>query len=63
MPSGGREPRVCVSNAELFTVREAMRGLNRIVDRIEAGDLDKAVLMRGGRMVAVVTRLGREGGG
>jgi hypothetical protein len=36
---------------------DAMRGLNRIVDRIEAGEIEKAVLMRGGRMVAVIRPL------
>lgn len=43
-----------VSNTELFTIRDAMRGLHLIVDRFESGGLDKAVLMRGKRMVALV---------
>jgi hypothetical protein len=52
---------ISVSNDELFTVREAMRSLNRIVDRIERGEIEKAVLMRNGRMVAVVCTLPSEG--
>jgi antitoxin (DNA-binding transcriptional repressor) of toxin-antitoxin stability system len=51
------ESSILVSNSELFTVRDAMRGLNRIVDRIERGEIEKAVLMRNGRMVAVVAPL------
>ena len=46
--------RILTENRELFTVRDAMRALNQIVDRLQAGELDQAVLMRGGRMVAIV---------
>ena len=49
--------RVAVSNEELFTVRDAMRGLNRIVDDIQAGVIDKAVLTRHGKMVCAVVPL------
>lgn len=52
-----RSERVVTCNEELFTVRDAMRELNRIVDRIESGELEKAVLMRRGKMVAVVAPL------
>lgn len=46
--------RVSIGNEELFTVRDAMRSLNRIVDDINGGVLEKAVLTRKGKMVAVV---------
>jgi antitoxin (DNA-binding transcriptional repressor) of toxin-antitoxin stability system len=46
---------ILVSNDELVTVRDAMRGLNRMVERLEAGDQDQYVLMHRGRMVAVLT--------
>jgi hypothetical protein len=52
------EPRVSIGNAELFTVRDAMRGLNRIVDDIVEGILGKAVLTRHGRMLCAVVPLG-----
>ena len=52
--------KVAVGNEELFTVRDAMRGLNRIVDDINAGTLEKAVLTRGGKMVAVIVAVGDE---
>lgn len=42
------------SNDELHTVRDAMRGLNRLVDDMAAGRVEKAVLTRHGQMVAVV---------
>jgi antitoxin (DNA-binding transcriptional repressor) of toxin-antitoxin stability system len=51
------EPTILVGNGELVTVRDAMRVLNRIVDRIESGEIEKAVLTRKGRMVAVVVPL------
>lgn len=59
IPEPRRSPHelVCVANNELFTVRVAMRELNRIVDRLQAGDLDHAVLMKGGQMVAEIRRL------
>ena len=53
-----RSARIPVGNEELFTVRDAMRSLNRIVDDLNDGALEKAVLMRKGKMVAVVTRVG-----
>lgn len=44
-----------VDNDELFTVRDAMRELNRIVDGLRGGvDPRKAVLMKHNQMVAVV---------
>jgi len=49
--------RVEVSNDELRTVRDAMRELNRLVDRLESGDAEKFVLTQRGRMRAVVVSL------
>lgn len=46
--------RVEVSNAELRTVRDAMRELNRLVDCLETGDAEKFVLTKRGQMRAVV---------
>ena len=48
---------VRVSNDELYTVRDAMRGLNRLVDRLEQGETDKIVLTQHNRMRAVVVSL------
>jgi hypothetical protein len=48
------EGKIQVGNTELFTVRDAMRSLNRIVDYLDEGSLDKAVLTRKGKMVAVI---------
>lgn len=47
-------PRIHVSNDELVSVRAAMRGMNRMVDQLESGEAEKFVLMKKGRMVAVV---------
>jgi antitoxin (DNA-binding transcriptional repressor) of toxin-antitoxin stability system len=46
------ESRVAVSNDELVTVRDAMRGLNRMVAQLQSGERDQFVLMQRGRMVA-----------
>lgn len=43
-----------VSNDELRTVRDAMRGLNQMIERLEAGDIEKFVLAKQHRMRAVV---------
>lgn len=48
---------VRVSNDELYTVRDAMRGLNRLVDRLEQGESDKIVLTQHNQMRAVVVSL------
>lgn len=47
-----RQTRVAVSNDELVTVRDAMRGLNRMVAQLQAGERDQFVLMHKGCMVA-----------
>jgi hypothetical protein len=46
--------KVEVSNAELRTVRDAMRELNRLVDCLERGEAEKFVLTKHGQMRAVV---------
>lgn len=48
---------VRVSNDELYTVRDAMRGLNRLVDRLEQGESEKIVLTQHNQMRAVVVSL------
>jgi PHD/YefM family antitoxin component YafN of YafNO toxin-antitoxin module len=50
---------VRVSNAELATVREAMRELNRLLDQLEHGDLEKIVLTQRNQMRAVLITLER----
>ena len=46
-------------NAELASVRDAMRELNRMIDALEEGELDKIVLTRRNRMRAVLITLER----
>jgi PHD/YefM family antitoxin component YafN of YafNO toxin-antitoxin module len=55
----GHEAAVRVANAELTTVREAMRELNRLVDALERGELEKVVLTQRNRMRAVLVSLER----
>jgi PHD/YefM family antitoxin component YafN of YafNO toxin-antitoxin module len=50
---------VRVANDELATVREAMRELNRLVEMLERGELEKVVLTQRNRMRAVVVSLER----
>lgn len=52
-------PALRVANAELATVREAMRELNRYVEALERGELDKLVLTQRNRMRVVVVSLKR----
>lgn len=56
-PSRPEQTPVVTCNDELFTVREAMRGLNLIIRQIEEGMIDKAVLTKGGQMVAAIVPL------
>ena len=51
--------RVRVTNAELATVREAMRELHRLLDRLEQGDLEKIVLTQRNQLRAVLLTLDR----
>ncbi len=53
------EAAVRVANAELATVRKAMRELNRLVDALERGELEKVVLTPRNRMRAVAASLAR----
>jgi hypothetical protein len=50
---------VRVANDELSTVREAMRELNRLIEALERGELEKVVLTQRNRMRAVVVSLER----
>jgi len=50
---------VRVANDELVTVREAMRELNRLIDALQRGELEKVVLTQRNRMRAVVVSLER----
>jgi PHD/YefM family antitoxin component YafN of YafNO toxin-antitoxin module len=50
---------VRISNEELATIREAMRELNRMVEALERGDLEKVVLTQRNRMRAVLVSLER----
>jgi PHD/YefM family antitoxin component YafN of YafNO toxin-antitoxin module len=50
---------VRVSNAELATVREAMRELNRLIAQLEHGELEKIVLTQRNQMRAVLITLER----
>jgi PHD/YefM family antitoxin component YafN of YafNO toxin-antitoxin module len=50
---------VRVSNAELATVREAMRELGRMLAQLEHGELEKIVLTQRNQMRAVLITLER----
>lgn len=52
-----------VRNAEMVTVRDAMRRLNQMVDALAAGEAEKFVLMRHNRMVAVLASVEMAAGG
>jgi prevent-host-death family protein len=57
--SPSTEPALRVANGEFTTVREAMRELNRLIEALDRGDLDKVVLTQRNRMRAVVVSLER----
>ena len=48
-----------VSNAELATVREAMRELHRLLEALEGGQLEKIVLTQRNQMRAVLVSVER----
>jgi PHD/YefM family antitoxin component YafN of YafNO toxin-antitoxin module len=50
---------VRVSNAELATVRDAMRELHHLLATLEQGDVDKIVLTQRNQMRAVLLTLER----
>jgi PHD/YefM family antitoxin component YafN of YafNO toxin-antitoxin module len=51
--------RLRVSNKELATVREAMRELGRLLDQLDAGQLEKVVLTQRNQMRAVLISVER----
>jgi prevent-host-death family protein len=57
--SSSTDPALRVANGELTTVREAMRELNRLLEALDRGDLEKVVLTQRNRMRAVVISLER----
>ena len=48
-----------VRNEELWTVREAMRELNRLLDRLDEGEVEKLVLTQRNRLRAVIVSVER----
>ena len=50
---------VTVKNTELATVREAMRELSHLLERLDAGDIDKIVLTQKNQMRAVLLSVER----
>ena len=48
------ETHLRVSNDELATVREAMRELGQLLDRLSRGEVDKIVLTQRNQMRAVI---------
>jgi hypothetical protein len=50
---------ISVSNAELATVREAMRDLGTLLDRLDAGEIDKLVLTQRNQMRGVLITVER----
>jgi PHD/YefM family antitoxin component YafN of YafNO toxin-antitoxin module len=50
---------ITVTNAELATMREAMRELNRLIDRLDAGEVEKVVLTQRNQMRAVLLSVER----
>jgi len=50
---------VTVKNAELATVREAMRELSNLLERLDAGEIEKIVLTQKNQMRAVLLTVER----
>ena len=50
---------VTVKNAELATVREAMRELSNLLERLDAGEIEKIVLTQKNQMRAVLLTVQR----
>lgn len=48
-----------VSNDELATVRDAMRELHRLLDRLDHGEVEKIVLTQKNQMRAVLVSVDR----
>ena len=51
---------VTVKNAELATVREAMRELSNLLERLDAGEIEKIVLTQKNQMRAVLLTVERD---
>ena len=51
--------RITLTNDELVTARDAMRGLNTYLDELNRGEREKLVLTRHNEMVGVVLSLER----
>jgi PHD/YefM family antitoxin component YafN of YafNO toxin-antitoxin module len=52
-------PGVRVANSELATVREAMRDMSRLLDALDAHEVDKVVLTQRNQMRAVLITVER----
>jgi PHD/YefM family antitoxin component YafN of YafNO toxin-antitoxin module len=52
-------PGVRVANSELATVREAMRDMSRLLDALDAREVDKVVLTQRNQMRAVLITVER----
>jgi hypothetical protein len=52
-------PEVRVANAELATVREAMRDMSRLLDALDTGEVEKVVLTQRNQMRAVLITVER----
>jgi antitoxin (DNA-binding transcriptional repressor) of toxin-antitoxin stability system len=50
---------VTVKNTELATVREAMRELSHLLERLDAGEIEKIVLTQKNQMRAVLLTVQR----
>ena len=50
---------VTVNNTELATVREAMRELSHLLERLDAGEIEKIVLTQKNQMRAVLLSVER----
>ncbi len=58
----GRNPApnsIRVGNAELATARQVMRELPQLIDRLDAGDVEKLVITQANQMRVVITTLQR----
>jgi prevent-host-death family protein len=51
------EPSIETCNEELRSIREASKELGKLVEQLEAGELEKIVVTKHGRMVAVILPL------
>jgi antitoxin (DNA-binding transcriptional repressor) of toxin-antitoxin stability system len=57
--SGRSNDAVTVKNAELATVREAMRELSHLLERLDAGEIEKIVLTQKNQLRAVLLTVER----